>query len=245
MQDRKVYRLAIVDDEPNLRRSLALMLTNHGYEVRCYVNGLEALGGILVDPPDLAIVDIKMPQMDGIELLRQLAERKLSLPTILLTSVDEDHKRIEAYDAGGDMYVSKTDKFSKPFSHEVLRLRIENLLRRCELSTSNVLANPGPSESIEGVTLGDLHVDLHRYQCLWKKKKVELSSVELRIVSMLTEWPNVARSRETLMEGVASSGGIVDVENAVARIRKKFREVDPNFNNISAIYGIGYTWKTV
>ena len=229
-------RVALVDDDRNILISLEHLLIKEDFDIQTYPDGQSALAGIFRNPPAIAVIDIKMPKMDGYELFRKIRE-KLQIPVIFLTSKDKDSDRLKGLMQGVDSYVTKSGNFSK----EILIETIKNTLNRVKIDTDQ-------NESDQIIVHEDLRLDCMRHICEWKNKLLvdPLTSTEFKIIKELVERPGVVKSRERLMEIAYRDELDVDdrtIDSHIKRIRKKFRKVDPEFNAIFTLYGSGYQWK--
>lgn len=231
-----IAQIAVVDDEENIRETVAFALRREGYDVSVYADGEEAwqaLGGRL---PTLAILDIMMPRMDGLELCRKLRARSEILPIIFLTSRDEELDRILGLEMGADDYLCK------PFSMRELTARVKVLLRRLAF-----LQNPKSQEEQAPLRCGPLELDLQRYLVRWNGKPVDLTVTEFLMLQSLVRHPGHVKSRKQLTrEGYAHDTYISDrtIDSHIKRLRRKFEEVDPDFVAIETVYGVGYRWVT-
>lgn len=228
------HTIALVDDDRNILTSVAMTLEAEGFNVRTYTDGESALQGILSRPVDLAVLDIKMPRMDGMELLQRLRARS-SLPVIFLTSKDEEVDEVLGLRLGADDYIRK------PFSQRLLIERIRALLRRNEASRAE-----GAGGAAGTLTRGDLVLDELRHRCTWKGKDVDLTVTEFLLLKALAARPGVVKSRDQLLDAAYGESAYVDdrtIDSHIKRIRKKFRAVDESFNQIETLYGIGYRYK--
>jgi len=229
-------RVALVDDDRNILISLEHLLIKEDFEIQTYPDGQSALAGIFRNPPAIAVIDIKMPKMDGYELFKKIRE-KLQIPVIFLTSKDKESDRLKGLMQGVDSYVTKSGNFSK----EILIETIKNTLNRVKIETDE-------KESDQIIVHEDLRLDCMRHVCEWKNKLLEdpLTSTEFKIIKELVERPGVVKSRERLMEIAYRDELDVDdrtIDSHIKRIRKKFKRVDLNFNAIFTLYGSGYQWK--
>ena len=227
-------RIALVDDDKNILTSVTMALEAAGFAVSAYSDGEQALKGLLAPPADLAVLDIKMPRMDGIELLKKIRERS-AMPVVFLTSKGDEMDQLIGLRLGADDYITK------PFSQKLLLERIRAILRRQEL-----LKHPASAEASPVSALGSLTLDEGRHLCTWKGKPVDMTVTEFMLVKALTEHPGHVKSREQLMD--YAYGEILDVEDRtvdshIKRIRKKFRDVDTSFDAIETIYGVGYRYN--
>ncbi len=230
--------IALVDDDRNILTSVTIALEAEGFTVRTYTDGAEALRGLTSQPPDLAILDIKMPRMDGMELLTRLRKQS-QMPVIFLTSKDDEVDEVLGLRMGADDYITK------PFSQRLLIERIRALLRRKELSQT--AAAGGPTGSAEPpVTRGDLVLDPARHVCTWKGKEVNLTVTEFLLLKALALRPGMVKSRDNLMDAAYGEHVYVDdrtIDSHVKRLRKKFKALDQDFAHIETLYGLGYRYR--
>jgi two-component system, OmpR family, response regulator ChvI len=227
--------IAIVDDDANILTSVSIALEAEGYRIVTYSDGLSALEDFERSAPNLVVLDIKMPRMNGIDVLRRL--RLVSdIPVIFLTSKEEEIDEILALKMGADDYVRK------PFSQRLLLERVKVLLRRATLKDGS-----SPKLSIENVLdRGDLHVDSERHTCTWMGKSVALTVTEFLILQSLASRPGVVKSRNALMDAAYDDDIHVDyrtIDSHMKRVRSKFRTVDATFDMIETLYGVGYRFK--
>jgi two-component system response regulator ChvI len=226
--------IALVDDDRNILASVSMALEAEGFAVRTYNDGDDALRGLTNQPVDLAILDIKMPRMDGMELLSRL-RRTSALPVIFLTSKDDEVDEVLGLRMGADDYIRK------PFSQRLLLERIRTLLRRSELGQ----AGDG-SEGEASFVRGDLMLDPSRHLCAWQGKPVALTVTEFLILKALAQRPGLVKSRDQLMDAAYGEHIYVDdrtIDSHIKRVRKKLRAVDDAFNQIETLYGIGYRYR--
>ncbi len=227
--------IALVDDDRNILTSVSMTLEAEGFQVRTYTDGESALQGLLARPVDLAVLDIKMPRMDGMELLQRLRQRS-SVPVIFLTSKDEELDQLMGLRLGADDYITK------PFSQRLLLERIRALLRRNEAGRAEGSGAP-PSGVI---SRGDLVLDETKHTCTWKGDQVQLTVTEFLLVKALAQRPGMVKNRDQLIDAAYGENIYVDdrtIDSHVKRVRKKFRQVDDDFNMIETLYGIGYRYK--
>ena len=227
--------IALVDDDRNILTSVAMTLETEGYTVRTYSDGAEALRGMTADPVDLAILDIKMPRMDGLELLERLRKQS-DLPVIFLTSKDDEVDELMGLRMGADDYIKK------PFSQRLLIERIRALLRRQTLGKAEPSAAPGP----EVIQRGELLLDPARHLCNWKQRSVDLTVTEFLLLKALAQRPGHVKSRDQLMDAAYGENIYVDdrtIDSHIKRLRKKFKQVDGEFNEIETLYGVGYRYR--
>ena len=227
--------IALVDDDRNILTSVSMTLEQEGFTVRTSTDGESALQGITARPVDLAVLDVKMPRMDGMELLQRLRQRT-TLPVIFLTSKDEEVDEVMGLRLGADDYITK------PFSQRLLLERIRALLRRNETSRAE-----GSGATPTGVmSRGDLVLDETKHQCLWKGKDIQLTVTEFLLVKALATRPGMVKSRDQLIDAAYGENIYVDdrtIDSHIKRVRKKFRSMDDDFNAIETLYGIGYRYK--
>jgi two-component system, OmpR family, response regulator ChvI len=227
--------IALVDDDRNILTSVSIALEAEGYRTMTYSDGASALDGFKTSPPDLAILDIKMPRMDGMELLRRLRQ-KSDMPVIFLTSKEEEIDELFGLKMGADDFIRK------PFSQRLLVERVKTLLRR---STSKDGANPKEAGA-KVLERGQLRMDPERHICTWKSEAVTLTVTEFLILQALASRPGVVKSRDALMDAAYDDQVYVDdrtIDSHVKRLRKKFKSVDEAFDMIETLYGVGYRFK--
>ena len=226
--------IALVDDDRNILTSVSMALEAEGFKVRTYNDGSEALRGITANPVDLAILDIKMPRMDGMELLGRLRQSS-SLPVIFLTSKDDEVDEVLGLRMGADDYITK------PFSQRLLVERIRSLLRRERVSKE------GPAESAEqALVRGELMLDPGRHLCTWKGEPVNLTVTEFLILKALAQRPGHVKNRDQLMDAAYGEHIYVDdrtIDSHIKRLRRKFKAVDDGFSHIETLYGVGYRYR--
>ena len=227
--------IALVDDDRNILTSVSMTLEAEGFQVRTYTDGESALQGLLARPVDLAVLDIKMTRMDGMELLQKLRQRS-SLPVIFLTSKDEELDQLMGLRLGADDYITK------PFSQRLLLERIRALLRRNEAGRAE--GSGAPPTGV--ISRGDLVLDETKHTCTWKGEQVQLTVTEFLLVKALAQRPGMVKNRDQLIDSAYGENIYVDdrtIDSHVKRVRKKFRQVDDDFNMIETLYGIGYRYK--
>lgn len=230
--------IALVDDDRNILTSVSLALQAEGYTTRVYSDGETALTALLNNPPDLAIFDIKMPKMDGFELLRKV-RKELALPVIFLTSKDDEWDEERGLDLGADDYIAK------PFSLRLLTARIKAILRRANLARVLDSGHMDPEGAQSSLARGRLYMDPARHQVKWDNHPVSLTVTEFLILQALAARPGVIKSRNQLMDAAYPDDIFVDdrtVDSHIKRIRRKFRSVDPVFSGIETLYGAGYSY---
>jgi two-component system response regulator ChvI len=232
-------KIALVDDDRNILTSVSLTLEAEGYNVSTYTDGASGLEGLTSDRPDLAILDIKMPRMDGMELLRRLRQ-KSDLPVIFLTSKDEEIDELFGLKMGADDFIKK------PFSQRLLVERVKSILRRSAPrdGQGGATAEPQPGKAL--IERGNLVMDEERHTCTWKGQRVTLTVTEFLILQALALRPGVVKSRNALMDAAYDDQVYVDdrtIDSHIKRLRKKFKAVDDEFEMIETLYGVGYRFK--
>ena len=226
--------IALVDDDRNILTSLSIALQSEGFVTRLYSDGETALKALLDNPPDLAVCDIKMPRMDGMELLRRLRE-KSAIPVVFLTSKADELDEALGLALGADDYIAK------PFSQRLLIARIKAILRRVELLSKPLAADDEPAA--EPLVRGELQMDPARHRVTWKGRDVTLTVTEFLILESLAQRPGVVKSRNQLMDAAYQDDVYVDdrtIDSHIKRLRRKFRQTDPHFDGIETLYGAGY-----
>lgn len=224
--------IALVDDDRNILTSVSLLLEAEGFRVQTYRDGVNALEGLTINPPDLAIVEIKMPGMDGMELLRRLRQ-KGDLPVMFLTCKDQEIDEIFGLKMGADDFIRK------PFSQYVLVERVKAVLRR---TMTRDAVEQGDAES-RVLDRGRLRVDPDRHMCSWDNRPVPLTLTEFLILQSLALRPGVVKSRNALMDAAYDDQTYIDertIDSHIKRIRKKFKAVDAKAEIIETLYGAGY-----
>ena len=227
--------IALVDDDKNILASVSMLLEQEGYHVRTFSDGASALTALTANAPDLAILDIKMPRMDGLELLRRLRQNA-ELPVIFLTSKDEEIDELMGLNAGADDYIRK------PFSQRLLLERVRAVLRRADPAK----AGTGPEGKKEALVRGKLALDPQRHECTWDGKPVRLTVTEFLILQALAQRPGFVKSRDSLMDAAYDDQVYVDdrtIDSHIKRLRKKFKVVDDDFDAIETLYGVGYRYR--
>jgi two-component system response regulator ChvI len=229
--------IALVADDRNVLTSVSIALKAEGYRVAAYTDGASALNDFRTEPPDLAILDIKMPRMDGMETLR-LLRAKSDMPVIFLTSKAEVIDEVFALKMGAD------DFFRKPFSQHLLVERVKAVLRRASLKDGTF-----PKKATNKVLeRGTLRMDLERHTCTWKNERVTLTVIEFLLLQALASRPGVVKSRKALIDSVYDGPTNVDernIDSHIKRLRKKFTASDSEFDMVESLYGVGYRFKEV
>jgi two-component system, OmpR family, response regulator ChvI len=227
--------IALVDDDRNILTSLSVALQSEGFLTRLYSDGEAALKALSDNPPDLAVLDIKMPRMDGMELLRRLRER-CDFPVIFLTSKDEELDEALGLAMGADDYIAK------PFSQRLLIARIRAVLRRAEMRSRPLDEEDEESRAVE-IVRGRLKMDQARHRVKWDGEDVTLTVTEFMILESLAQRPGVVKSRNQLMDIAYQDDIYVDdrtIDSHIKRMRRKFRQADGDFKAIETLYGVGY-----
>ncbi|WP_298398346.1 response regulator transcription factor [Sphingobium sp.] len=228
--------IALVDDDKNILTSVSIALQTEGFLTRIYSDPEGALKALLDNPADLAVFDIKMPRMDGLELLRRLRE-KTQMPVIFLTSKADELDEALGLAMGADDYIAK------PFSQRLLIARIRAILRRAEVSRTP----DAPDEpAAEPIVRGRLEMDPARHRVKWNGQDVTLTVTEFLILETLAARPGVVKNRNQLMDAAYQDDVYVDdrtIDSHIKRLRRKFREVDSDFNAIDTLYGAGYRFS--
>ena len=230
--------IALVDDDRNILTSVSIALEAEGYRIMTYTDGASALDGFKTSPPDLAILDIKMPRMDGMELLRRLRQ-KTDMPVIFLTSKDEEIDELFGLKMGADDFIRK------PFSQRLLVERVKSVLRRAIPKDPNA-APAKDAIDIKALERGQLRMDPERHTCTWKGEPVTLTVTEFLILQALAARAGVVKSRNALMDAAYDDQVYVDdrtIDSHIKRLRKKFKSVDDDFDMIETLYGVGYRYK--
>ena len=231
-------KITLVDDDENIVTSVSLALESHGHTVKAYYDGAAGLAALENDPPDMAILDVKMPRMDGMEVLRRL-RRTSELPVIILTSKDEEIDEILGFNLGADDYMHK------PFSQRLLLERVKAVLRRG--GVDEAIKAGGPVDpGVRSLKRGKLTLDPERHDSLWDGKPVRLTVTEFLLLQSLAQRPGFVKSRDNLMDAAYDDQVYVDdrtIDSHIKRMRKKFRQVDPTFDAIETLYGVGYRYR--
>ena len=229
--------IALVDDDRNILTSVSIALQTEGFLTRVYSDGESALKALIDNPPDLAVLDIKMPRMDGLELLRRLRE-KSTIPVIFLTSKDDELDEALGLAMGADDYIAK------PFSQRLLIARIRAILRRTEATQPS--AEGGEEVTAEALERGRLTMDPARHRVTWNGINVTLTVTEFLILETLAQRPGIVKTRNQLMDAVYQDDIYVDdrtIDSHIKRVRRKFRQVDSEFDAIETLYGAGYRFS--
>ena len=228
------HTIALVDDDRNILTSISMALENEGFKVQTYIDAENALIGISRNPPDLAVIDIKMPRMDGEELLRRL-RKKTTIPILFLTSKDEEVDELLGLKLGADDFIKKSGGFS-------IKVLIERIRVQLRKKTNNI------DDTKSLIKHGKLVLDPSQLECEWNGKSLpeKLTTTEFLIVKELAKRPGIIKERAQLMDIAYKDNNDIEdrtIDSHVKRIRKKFRKVDQNFSAIETRYGSGYRWN--
>jgi len=237
--EEKAFEIALVDDDRNILTTVSIALQAEGFVTRLYSDGETALKALVDNPPDLAVFDIKMPKMDGMELLRRVRQVS-AMPVIFLTSKDDEADEEAGLELGADDYIAK------PFSLRLLTARIRAILRRAEPDRAIGHETSAPEPVHPRIERGRLFMDPARHHVTWGGKPVSLTVTEFLILEALAARPGVIKSRNQLMDAAYPDDVFVDdrtVDSHIKRMRRKFRSVDPEFGAIDTLYGAGYSFN--
>ena len=238
-------KITLIDDDENITTSVSLALESHGHAVKAFHDGVSGLQALESEPPDVVILDVKMPRMDGMEVLRRLRQTS-DLPVIMLTSKDEEIDEILGFNLGADDYMHK------PFSQRLLIERVKAVLRRARADveedpdTPPTAAQAAAAAAAKPLKRGKLTLDPQRPDCLWEGRAVKLTVTEFLLLQSLAQRPGFVKSRDNLMDAAYDDQVYVDdrtIDSHVKRMRKKFRVVDPEFDAIETLYGVGYRYR--
>ena len=235
MPNSKTWKIALVEDDRNILTSVSIALESEGFSVDTYTDGDDALRGLSQKPADLAILDIKMPRMDGMELLLKIRKKSV-MPIIFLTSKDDEVDELLGLRIGADDYIKK------PFSQRLLIERIKALLRRRELDEN---ANNGDDKN-NAIFRDNLMMDQSRHECTWKGEPLNLTVTEFLLLKSLAYRPGLVKNRDQLIDTAYGENIYVDdrtIDSHIKRLRKKFRAIDPDFSQIETLYGVGYRYN--
>ena len=228
------HTIALVDDDRNILTSISMALENEGFKVQTYIDAESALIGISRNPPDLAVIDIKMPRMDGEELLKRL-RKKTTIPILFLTSKDEELDELLGLKLGADDFIKKSGGFSVKVLIERIRVQLRKKITNVD-DTKNLIKH------------GKLVLDPSQLECEWDGKSLpeKLTTTEFLIVKELAKRPGIIKERAQLMDIAYKDNTDIEdrtIDSHVKRIRKKFKKVDQNFSAIETRYGSGYRWN--
>ncbi|KQV55100.1 MULTISPECIES: response regulator transcription factor [unclassified Caulobacter] len=234
--------ITLIDDDENIVASVSLALESHGHAVKAYYDGASGLEAVEASPPDLVILDVKMPRMDGMEVLRRLRQTS-EIPVIMLTSKDDEIDEILGFNLGADDYMHK------PFSQRLLLERVKAVLRRARPDDEDLAPMAGSAAAAAGSKVmkrGKLTLDPARHDSLWDGRPVRLTVTEFLLLQALAQRPGFVKSRDNLMDAAYDDQVYVDdrtIDSHIKRMRKKFRQVDPEFDSIETLYGVGYRYR--
>ena len=233
--------IALVDDENSIRTSVSLALESEGFKVDVFQNGLEALEALETNSYDLGLFDIKMPKMDGNELLSKVRSSKnqtlKEMPIIFLTSKDQEQDEIIGLRMGAADYITK------PFSQKLLNERIKTVLR---IYQNRKIEGNTEQKIVKNLIKGNLELDDLKQLCFWKNEVIELTVAEYNLIKSLAKYPGVVKDRNQLMDAMYGDSIYVDdrtIDSHIKRLRKKFKSYDPTFDQIRTRYGSGYSWR--
>ena len=227
--------IAVVDDEADLRETIIFALEKEGYNARGYRNGLEAWTEFKKKLPDLVLLDVTMPEMDGLELCRRLRSVSETLPILFLSSRDEEIDRILGLELGGDDYMCK------PFSLRELLVKIKILFRRYSAR------NTGSRDGVK-IHRGDLLLDIDKFLAFWKGGIIDLTVTEFSLLKFLADSPGIVRTRDALIAYIYPEGTYVSertIDTHIKRLRKKIELLDADFEEIETVYGLGYRFRKI
>ena len=233
--------IALVDDEYSIRTSVSLALESEGFKVDVFQNGLEAIEALESKSYDLGLFDIKMPKMDGNELLSKVRSSKKDslkeMPIIFLTSKDQEQDEIIGLRMGAADYITK------PFSQKLLNERIKTVLRIYENRKD---VNKNKDNFVNNLKKGNLELDDLKQLCFWKNEIIELTVAEFNLIKSLAKYPGVVKDRNKLKDAMYGDSIYVDdrtIDSHIKRLRKKFKSYDQDFDQIRTRYGSGYSWR--
>ncbi|MDC0070900.1 response regulator transcription factor [Rhodobiaceae bacterium] len=225
--------ICLIDDDQNILASLSLALKSEGYIISTFSDGLSGLNSLKKDDYDIAILDIKMPRLDGLEVLQKLRQAS-NLPVIFLTSKDEEVDQLLGLKMGADDYITK------PFSQKLLIERVKAILRR---SKDTLTSNDKETSNI--IKRGKLSLNMSRYECFWDNVAIKLTVTEFLLLESLASRPGYVKSRDQLMSAAYDDDIYVDdrtIDSHIKRLRRKFKNLDKNFESIETLYGVGYRY---
>ena len=233
--------IALVDDEQSILTSVSLSLESEGFKVDTFLNGVEALEALEKNSYDLGLFDIKMPKMDGNELLVKIRSSKIEklkeLPIIFLTSKDQEQDEIIGLKMGAADYITK------PFSQKLLNERVRTVLR---VHSNRAFSTDESINKKKNFIKGNLVLDEDKQLCFWKEIEIELTVAEFNLIKSLAQYPGVVKDRNQLMDAMYGDTIYVDdrtIDSHIKRLRKKFKSYDPDFDQIRTRYGSGYSWR--
>tara|TARA_B100001741_G_scaffold54162_1_gene42017 strand:+ start:13 stop:705 length:693 start_codon:yes stop_codon:yes gene_type:complete len=229
-----MVKICLIDDDQNILASLSLALKSEKFEVETYSDGIAGLEALKDNNFDIAILDIKMPRLDGLEVLQKLRNSS-DIPVIFLTSKDDEIDQLLGLKMGADDYITK------PFSQKLLIERVKVILKRTSSSSKENEVN---SDSL--IERGNLLLNMDRHECHWKGERIKLTVTEFLLLESLVNRPGYVKNRDQLMSAAYSDDLYVDdrtIDSHIKRIRRKFKAIDKDFNSIETLYGVGYRFN--
>ena len=229
-----MVKICLIDDDQNILASLSLALKSEKFDVETYSDGISGLEALKKDDFDIAILDIKMPRLDGLEVLQKLRNSS-DIPVIFLTSKDDEIDQLLGLKMGADDYITK------PFSQKLLIERVKVILKRTASSNNK---NIGKNDSL--IERGNLLLNMDRHECHWKNERIKLTVTEFLLLESLVNRPGYVKNRDQLMSAAYSDDLYVDdrtIDSHIKRIRRKFKAIDNDFNSIETLYGVGYRFN--
>jgi len=229
-----MVKICLIDDDQNILASLSLALKSEKFDVETFSDGISGLEALSNDTFDIAILDIKMPRLDGLEVLQRLRNES-DIPVIFLTSKDDEIDQLLGLKMGADDYITK------PFSQKLLIERVKAILRR---SSSESISDPSDKRAL--IERGDLLLNLDRHECQWKDERIKLTVTEFLILENLVNRPGYVKNRDQLMSAAYTDDIYVDdrtIDSHIKRIRRKFKSIDKDFDSIETLYGVGYRFN--
>ena len=229
-----MVKICLIDDDQNILASLSLALKSEKFDVETYSDGIAGLEALKNNNFDIAILDIKMPRLDGLEVLQKL--RNMSdIPVIFLTSKDDEIDQLLGLKMGADDYITK------PFSQKLLIERVKVILKRTAFSSEENQVN---NDSL--IERGNLLLNMDRHECHWREERIKLTVTEFLLLESLVNRPGYVKNRDQLMSAAYSDDLYVDdrtIDSHIKRIRRKFKAIDKDFNSIETLYGVGYRFN--
>ena len=229
-----MVKICLIDDDQNILASLSLALKSEKFDVETYSDGISGLEALKKNDFDIAILDIKMPRLDGLEVLQKLRNSS-DIPVIFLTSKDDEIDQLLGLKMGADDYITK------PFSQKLLIERVKVILKRTSFTENEIISK---DDSI--IERGDLLLNMDRHECHWKNERIKLTVTEFLLLESLVNRPGYVKNRDQLMSAAYSDDLYVDdrtIDSHIKRIRRKFKAIDNDFNSIETLYGVGYRFN--
>ena len=229
-----MVKICLIDDDQNILASLSLALKSEKFDVETYSDGIAGLEALKDNNFDIAILDIKMPRLDGLEVLQKLRNSS-DIPVIFLTSKDDEIDQLLGLKMGADDYITK------PFSQKLLIERVKVILKRTSFSNEESQLN---NDSL--IQRGNLLLNMDRHECHWNEERIKLTVTEFLLLESLVNRPGYVKNRDQLMSAAYSDDLYVDdrtIDSHIKRIRRKFKAIDKNFNSIETLYGVGYRFN--